>query len=148
MHEESFEKARRKFDELITRYPSETELLDRANVLLQACDNRIREARAGPKLRGANDYYEVGVAEMNSGALDEALEHLQHALKLLPKADHVLYALAALSALRGEREKALEYLAKSIAYRGENRFLAVNDSDFASVSSDPDFIRLVSSGSR
>ena len=148
MHVEKFGKARDEFDRLIAAYPNETELLDRANVLIQACDNRLKEARSEPRLRGANDYYEVGVAEMNSGALDDALDHLEHALKLLPKADHVLYALAALAALRGEREKALDYLSRSIERREENRYLAVNDVDFGSLSADPDFIRLVSSNSR
>jgi tetratricopeptide (TPR) repeat protein len=144
MHAEKFARARSEFERLADAYPNETELVDRANVLIQACENRLRETDAGPRLKTANDYYEVGVAELNSGALDDAREHLEHALKLLPRADHVLYALAALSALRGERERALDYLARSIERREENRFLAQNDDDFESLAEDPDFTRLVS----
>lgn len=148
MHAEKFEEARSEFDRLIVAYPAETELADRANVLIQACENRLQEAQAGPRLKGANDYYEVAVAEMNNGALDEAKEHLEHALKLLPTADHVLYALGALAALRGERETALDYLSRSIERREENRFLAVNDVDFESLAEDPAFLELVSAESR
>jgi tetratricopeptide (TPR) repeat protein len=146
MHGEKFERARTEFDRLISEYPNETELVDRASVLIQACDKRIQEAGVGPKLKGANDYYDVAVAEMNSGALEEARQHLEHALELLPRADHVLYALAALSALSGERAKALDYLSRAIERREENRFLAVNDADFESLSQDPEFRSLVSSG--
>lgn len=147
MHAEKFERARAEFDRLISEYPNETELVDRANVLIQACDKRIQEARTTPKLRSANDYYEVGVAEMNSGALEDARAHLEHALGLLPRADHVLYALAAVSALSGDREKALGYLSRSIEGRGENRFLAANDVDFESLAGDAGFLSLVSSDS-
>lgn len=145
MHHEKFEKARGEFQRLIAEYPQETELIDRANVLIQACDNRLEDQTVALGLKTANDYYEVAVAEMNSGSLDDALEHLEHALRLLPKADHVLYALAALSALRGEREKTLDYLTRSIDLRVENRYLAANDSDFDSIAEDPDFVRLLSS---
>jgi tetratricopeptide (TPR) repeat protein len=145
VHQEQYAEARGEFDRLVGEYPNETELLDRANVLIQVCDKRIQEKAAGSGLKSGNDYYNLGVAEMNGGALDDALEHLEQALKLLPTADHVLYALAAVSSLRSQREQALEYLAQSIEQRTENRFLAANDGDFAFLSEDPDFIQLVSS---
>ena len=118
-------------------------LLDRAHVMIHVCRKRIREAKKNLKLKSADDYYEVGVAEMNRRELDDALENLQHALKMSPRADHVLYALAAVSALRNERDEALEFLEKSIKYRDENRYLAINDPDFESLSDDPEFIQLI-----
>jgi len=143
MHREDYGKARAEFDRLIAEYPNETELLDRANVLIQACDNRIEEQKApGPK--SVSEFYLLGVAEMNSGAFDEARGHLEQALKLLPEADHVLYALATLHAQCRERDKALDYLSRSIDRRMENRFLAGNDSDFDSLSDDPEFLKLLS----
>ncbi len=144
MHAEAYEKAKAKFGELTQRFTDEMELLDRTNVLIQACDQRIREKRsAGPKLKTADDYYEVAIAEMNSRRLDIARDHLNAALKRSPKADHVLYALAAVSALSDERDDALEYLKKSIQYRDKNRFLAVNDTDLESLFEDPEFIELI-----
>jgi tetratricopeptide (TPR) repeat protein len=143
MHAEKFEKARETFRALVEEFPEETELLDRAHVLIHVCQKRIREAKKSLKLKSADDYYEVGVAEMNRRELDDALEHLQQALKMSPRADHVFYALAAVSALRNERDQALEFLEKSIKYRDENRFLAINDVDFESLSDDPEFIQLI-----
>ena len=146
MYSEKFDRAKAKLEELISQYPTETELLDRANVLVQACEQRIREKQdKPPKLKTADDYYEVGVAELNRHAFDSAREHLERAMKLAPKADHVHYALAAASALEGERDAALESLRKAIQYRDENRFQAVNDSDFESLSEDAEFIQLVTS---
>ncbi|PYR86681.1 MAG: hypothetical protein DMG19_12430 [Acidobacteria bacterium] len=72
-----------------------------------------------------------------------AIQHLEHALKLNPKADHVLYALAAASAIRGDRDNALQHLKQAIHFRPENRFLAARDSDFESLKEDPDFRQLV-----
>ena len=146
MEKEKFDKAKETFKSLISQYPTESELLDRAHVLIQACDKRIGKPKRAPKLQGPDDYYDVGVAEMNRHDFDPALEHLEHALKLLPKADHILYALAAVSALRGERENALDYLERAIHQRDQNRFLAVYDVDFESLAEDADFIRVITPG--
>lgn len=144
LHREKFDQAKAKFDELIIQYPTETGLLDRANLLIRACEHRIRQkSEKVPKLNTADDYYEIGVAELNRRKFDSAKEHFEHAMKLAPKADHVHYALAATSALEGQHEAALEYLEKAIQYRDENRFLAVNDPDFESLSEDSEFVQLV-----
>jgi tetratricopeptide (TPR) repeat protein len=146
MHSEKFDRAKAKLEELISQYATETELLDRAHVLVQACEKRISEKRdKAPKLKTADEYYEVGVAELNRHKFDSAREHLESAMKLSPKADHVHYALAAASALDGERDAALESLRKAIQYRDVNRFQAANDSDFESLSEDSEFIQLVTS---
>ena len=94
-------------------------------------------------MKTVDDYYEVAIGEMNNRRLDIALDHLHNALKRSPKADHVLYALAAASALSDERDDALEYLRKSIQARDENRFLAVGDTDLESLFEDPEFIQLM-----
>ncbi len=154
---EDFEKARDAFSTLVEALDADSApangprgsaserkaLMDRAQVMIHVCRKRIREAKKNIKLKSADDYYEVGVAEMNRRELDDALENLQHALKMSPRADHVLYALAAVSALRNERDEALEFLEKSIKYRDENRYLAINDPDFESLSDDPEFIQLI-----
>jgi tetratricopeptide (TPR) repeat protein len=142
MHAEDFEKATRCFKGLIAEYPEEPEIQDRANVLLHACGKKIQE-KGRTVLRSADDHYNVGIADLNRRELDSAISHLQHALKLTPKADHILYALATANALQGNRDQALEYLKESIHYRGENRFLAARDNDFESLQEDPDFKQLV-----
>ncbi len=142
MHAEEFEKAIRCFENLISDYPDEPEIQERAKVLLHACEKKIQE-KAKTVLRSADDHYNVGVAELNRRELESAIQHLQHALKLTPKADHVLYALAAANALQGNRDQALQHMKLAIQHRPENRFMAARDSDFESLNEDPDFRQLV-----
>lgn len=142
MHADEFEKAGRCFEDLVAEHADEPEIQERAKVLLHACEKKIQE-KGRTVLRSADDHYNVGIADLNRRALDSAVERLQHALKLMPKADHILYALATANALKGNRQQALDYLKQSIHYRGENRFLAARDTDFESLQDDPDFRQLV-----
>ena len=142
MHAEEFSKAIRCFEGLLAEYPEETEIQGRAKVLVHACEKKIQE-KGKAVLRSADDYYNIGIADLNRRELQAAIDHLQHALKLMPKADHILYALATANALQGQRDQALDYLKQSIHYRGENRFLAARDSDWESLQDDADFKQLV-----
>lgn len=142
MHAEQFEKAIHQFENLIGDHPDEPEIQERAKMLLHACEKKIQEkARTVP--RSADDHYNVGIAELNRRELGSATEHLQQALKLTPKADHVLYALATANALQGNRDQALQNLKQSIQYRSENRFLAARDADFESLQEDEEFKQLI-----
>jgi len=142
MHADEFEKATRHFSLLLSEHPEEPEIQERAKVLLQVCETKI--ANKGKQLlRSADDYYNVGITELNRRELSAAIDHLQHALKLMPKGDHILYALATANALQGNRTQALHYLKDSIGFRGENRFLAARDSDFESLQDDSEFRQLI-----
>jgi len=142
VHGEDFEKAKKILENLIAGYPDEPEIQERAKVLVTVCEKKIHE-KARTVLRSADDHYNIGIADLNRRELESALHHLQQALKLAPKADHVLYALAAASALKGDREQAISYLKQSIQQRAENRFLAVRDADFETLHEDADFKQLV-----
>jgi tetratricopeptide (TPR) repeat protein len=117
------------------------ELNDRAQVHMRICEQRINRQEMVP--RTPEEHYQQGVAMMNLGRWDEAREHLQRARKLAPKADHVLYALAALDCLTGEAEAAMENLRLAIELRPENRYHARNDEDFAFLQEDPRFTELL-----
>src|SRR5499427_5393455 len=138
MHSEQFEKAIRCFEDLIAEHTEEPEIQERAKVLLHACEKKLQE-KDRTVLRSVDDYYNVAIAELNRRELDAAIQHLQHALKLMPNGDHILYALATANALQGDREQALQFLKQSISHRGENRFLAIRDSDFESLQDDSEF---------
>jgi len=142
MHNEQFERAIRCFTELIAGHSDEPEIQERAKVLLHASEKKLQE-KARTVLRSADDHYNVGVADLNRRAIDSAIHHLEHALKLAPKADHVLYALAAANAVQGNRDQALTHLKHAIHHRGENRFLAARDADFESLYEDENFKQLV-----
>jgi len=142
MHAEQFEKAIRCFETLVAKHAEEPEIQERAKVLIHACQKKIQE-KARTIFRSADDHYNVGIAELNRRELASAIEHLQQALKLAPKADHVLYALATAGALQGARDQAIQHLRQAIQYRPENRFLAARDSDFESLQDDTEFKELV-----
>src|SRR5207244_12794721 len=135
MHAEEFEKAVRCFERLIAEHAEELEIQERSKVLLHACEKKIQE-KGRTVLRSADDHYNVGIADLNRREIASAIQHLEHALKLTPKADHVLYALAAANALQGSREEALGFLKQAIHHRAENRFLAARDDDFESLHED------------
>lgn len=127
--------------ERITPGPNK-ELADRAQVHLRICEQRISRPPI-PSLRSADDHYTQGVAMMNLGRWDEAREHLDRARKAAPKADHIIYAMAALDCLTGEAESAMENLKLAISIRPENRYHARNDEDFAFLQEDPRFTELL-----
>ncbi len=144
MHAENYEKAIRAFNELIAEHSSEAEILERARVLIHACEKKLHE-RDKSVLKSADDLYNLGIAELNRREFDLATQHFQQALKIAPKGDHILYAMAALNALKGSRDEALSFLKQAIHHRSENRFLAARDSDFENLAEDTDFRQLVMS---
>ena len=143
MHNEEFEKAIRCFEDVISEHSDEPEIQERAKVLVHACEKKIQDNKARTVLRSADDHYNVGIAELNRREVASAIHHLEHALKITPKADHVLYALAAANAVQGNSSEALSYLKQAVSFRPENRFLAVRDSDFASLQENSEFRQLV-----
>jgi tetratricopeptide (TPR) repeat protein len=147
MHAEEYQKAIKCFEELINEYSEEPEIQERAKVLIHASEKRIHE-KARTVLRSADDHYNIAIAELNRRSLDSALLHLQQALKLAPKGDHILYALAAANALQGNRDQALTFLKQSIHHRPENRFFAARDEDFSNLNDDSDFKQLVTASEK
>ena len=118
------------------------ELGDRARMHLRICDQRISRLPA-PAPKSAEEHYTQGVALMNLGRWDEAREHLDRARKAAPKADHIVYAMAALDCLTGEADSAMQNLKVAIQLRPENRYHARNDEDFAFLQEDPRFTELL-----
>ena len=127
--------------ERVVEGPSK-ELGDRAKVHMRICEQRISRLPA-PTAKSAEDHYTQGVTLMNLGRWDEAREHLDRARKAAPKADHIVYAMAALDCLTGEADSAMQNLKVAIQLRPENRYHARNDEDFAFLQEDPRFTELL-----
>jgi tetratricopeptide (TPR) repeat protein len=142
MYAEDYAKAVKAFNKVIADYPEEPEIQASAKARIQACEKRIQE-RGRTVFKTADDHYNLAIALMNRGDLETAVVHLQSALKLAPKADHVLYAMAAANALQGNRDQAISYLKQSIHHRAENRFQASQDNDFAVLAEEQAFKDLV-----
>jgi tetratricopeptide (TPR) repeat protein len=118
------------------------ELGDRARMHFHICEQRLSRS-AAPAPRTPEDHYTQGIAMMNLGRWDDARVSLDRALKGAPKADHIVYAMAALDCLTGEAEEAIERLKRAISLRPENRYQARNDPDFAFLQDDPRFTELL-----
>jgi tetratricopeptide (TPR) repeat protein len=118
------------------------EFADRARVHLRITEQRLQPTVAASP-RSLEEHYQQGVAMMNLGRWDEARDHLLKARKLAPKADYIIYAMAALDCLTGEADSAMENLKQAIALRPENRYHARNDEDFAFLQDDPRFTELL-----
>jgi len=142
MYAEDYAKAVKAFNKVIAEYPEEPEIQASAKARIHARDSSLSE-RARTVFKTAHDHYNVAVALMNAGDVETAMTHLQSALKLAPKADHILYAMAAANALQGNRDQALNYLKQSIHHRAENRFQALQDNDFAVLAEEQAFKDLV-----
>lgn len=138
--QQRYAKARPLFEKVLAG-PSK-EFADRARVHLRITEQRLQPAVAANP-RSPEEHYQQGVAMMNLGRWDEAREHLLKARKMAPKADYVIYAMAALDCLTGEADSAMENLKQAIALRPENRYHARNDEDFAFLQDDPRFTELL-----
>jgi len=138
--QQKFQKAKELLEK-VAAAPSK-ELADRALVHLRVCEQRIGRTPVSA-LKSPEDHYQHGVAMMNHGRWDEAREHLMRARKLAPKADYIVYAMAALDCLTGEAESAMENLKLAIELKPENRYHARNDEDFAFLQEDPRFTELL-----
>jgi tetratricopeptide (TPR) repeat protein len=142
MYAEDYAKAVKAFNKVIADYPEEPEIQASAKARILSCEKKLQE-KARTVFKTADDHYNVAVALMNRGDVETALTHLQSALKMAPKADHILYAMAAANALQGNRDQALSYLKQSIHHRAENRFQASQDNDFAVLAEEQAFKDLV-----
>jgi tetratricopeptide (TPR) repeat protein len=139
MHRGNYARAAEILQKLVTG-PAH-ELAQRARVHLHHCQRRLNPPVYAPK--SAEDFYNLGVFELNSHALDSAIEHLAKAAKMKPALDHIHYALAAAYALRGDADLALQHLGKALTLRPGARFQAQSDPDFASLVHDPRFQQLL-----
>ena len=138
--QQKFHRAKQSLERVVEG-PSK-ELRDRALVHARICEQRISRPPV-PALKSAEDHYSQGVALMNLGRWDEAREHLDRARKAAPKADHIVYAMAALDCLTGEADSAMQNLKIAIQLKPENRYHARNDEDFAFLQEDPRFTELL-----
>lgn len=139
-HQQKFQRAKQELEKVIEG-PSK-ELADRARMHIKIAEQRMKPSQE-QNPRNFEEHYQRGVAMMNLGRWDDARESLDKARKLAPKADHIVYALAALDCLTGEADAALANLKIAIELRGANRYHARNDEDFAFLQEDPRFTELL-----
>jgi tetratricopeptide (TPR) repeat protein len=115
----------------------ELDVAQRARLHAAMCERRLQ--RASVNLTSAEDYYNYGIALINTRRLAEARAHLEKGLEIAPQADHIHYALALAQALSGELAGAYEHLHRAIELDARNRIIARQDADFAPLANQAPF---------
>jgi tetratricopeptide (TPR) repeat protein len=119
----------------------ERDVAQRARLHIAMCDRRLQQEI--PTLRSAEDFYNYGVALINTRKIAEARQHLERALEIAPGSDHIHYALALAQALSGDLNAAHDNLRRAIEIEPRNRGMARQDADFAPLASHPPFDSLL-----
>jgi tetratricopeptide (TPR) repeat protein len=139
-----FSAAKLAFESILQRYGDQTEVVVGARTYMAVCEQRLARAPSVP--RNAEGLYDRGVLEYNKGNARDAIELFERALKSEPRADHIMYSLAAAHARVGAVPKTLDYLRRAIGIRPVHRSHARRDPDFTSLHSNEDFQQLVGLG--
>lgn len=112
---------------VLDRFPDERELTERAGLYLKVCERQIQPVASAPRTIDERVY--AATLALNSGAYDEAVEHLRHVDAQAPENDAAQYMLAVAHTLRGDPESGLGHLRRAIELNPENRSLARQDPD-------------------
>jgi len=139
LQDHKFEKAKGHLQKVLSG-PNKS-LVDRAQVHILTCDKHMETPTL--QFKTTEEHYDYAVSLINSGDYVTAREHLDKLLKQNPKAEYVLYGLAALHCLTGHVEEALKMLGEAIQVKPSLRFQARNDTDFQNLAEDPRFTELL-----
>ena len=141
---QDFAGAKSAFEKILIQFSDHAEIVARARTYLAICDQRLARAPSAP--RNADALYDQGVFELNKGSIREAIDMFDKALKSQPRADHILYSLAAAYARLNDSTKALDALRRATAIRSVHRSHARRDLDFASLRNNEEFQQLTGFG--
>ncbi len=139
IQKENYEKAREALEKIVEG--PVWEVTDRARVYLRVCEQKLGRSVTAPKT--AQEFYDLGVAQLNARDLEAAITNLLKADRLDPKRGHIRYALAIVHGYQGNTDTALEHLKAAIELDAKNRTRARRDEDLQSLADDPRFKRLV-----
>ena len=139
LQERKFEKAKGHLQKALSG-PNKS-LVDRAQVHILTCDKYLETSTL--QFKTSEEHYDYAVSLINAGDYVTAREHLDKLLKQNPKAEFVLYGLAALHCLTGHVEESLKTLNEAIQAKPSLRFQARNDTDFQNLAEDPRFTELL-----
>ncbi|MBI3939247.1 MAG: tetratricopeptide repeat protein [Acidobacteria bacterium] len=142
LYSKNYQQGMDAFSKLIESYPEEIELADRARNFVKICQSQGAVRRV-QQPKSAEEMFDLGVIEHNTGNFERAIQYFENAIGLAPKGDYLHYALAASYSQGGDMEHAVRSLQRAIQFNPENRFLARNDPDFEAIRSSREFAAVV-----
>jgi tetratricopeptide (TPR) repeat protein len=116
---------------VLSGYPDEKELHERARLYLNVCERQVESRAAMPKTTEERIF--AATVAFNSGDYGDALTHLRAATRDAPDHDHALYMLAVVLALQEQPGDAIPFLVRAIELNPENRAMARHDPDLESL---------------
>jgi tetratricopeptide (TPR) repeat protein len=143
MQRHQYADAAERFMVLITRYPAERGLLDRARVYLDHCQRELQRQPPAPKT--VEERLTAATAALNLGEERRAEALAESVLAEDPRHDLALYLLAVIAVRRDAVDAALGFLGEAIEVSPEVRAQARLDTDFESLRDDERFRQLVES---
>ncbi len=128
------------FRDLMSRFPEERELQERAQVYLRVCE---RELAAAAAPRTAEERLVAATVALNAGDHTRTLTLLDEVLREDPKSDLAEYMAAVVYCAKGDRDAAISRLRRAIELNPENRNLARQDGDLESLQDNEAFRHLL-----
>ena len=140
LHRHAYTEAAATFRAVLSGFPAEGALLDRARVYLGLCERALATRPAGPMT--AEERLTAATAALNDGDLSRANELAQTVLDANPRQYLALYLLAAVASRQGRLDDALERLQQAITLSPEATAQARHDDDFEPLHDREEFWKL------
>lgn len=141
LQQKDYSKAALRFETVLSEYPSEAALGDRARTYLRIATGENIKRLPETESKEPAKAYEIGVYLLNDGQFKDALKHLERAAEHDGSNEGVLIALASAQLQSGDRAAALATLERTVAAQPDARYRVRVMSDFASLARDEDFRR-------
>ena len=137
-----FEKAKDHFEAILSQFPDERDVLERARAYLALCERSL-DKRPAFKPKTFDEVLHQGVFLHNKGEYEDAIKLLKQAAEMQPQNEHALYCLAATSARAGDSATALRALRQAVDLGANNRTQAKTDTDFDDLREQEEFVAIL-----
>jgi tetratricopeptide (TPR) repeat protein len=122
-----FDRAAVALKAVLSAFPDEKELQERARVYLSICERQ--GGGAGLRPRSFEERVNAATVLINRGAFDDGMRLLRDLESENPGSDHVQYLFTVAFTSMGDVDKALSHLRRAVELNPENRFLSASDAD-------------------
>ena len=137
LQKRKFTVAAKALTELVSDYPEERELQERARLYLTVCHRELNPTVSDPTSLDERVY--AATVALNSGTVSVAVEHLNAVANEKPADANVQYMLAVAHALSHDTSLSVAHLERAIALNPDNRLLARQEPDFENIHEDDRF---------
>ena len=143
MQQKDWTKAIPRFEAVISEFPQEMALCDRARTHVKICKRASADKAPPRQTRNGFESYEHGVFLLNDGDYKEAARHLERAAEHSAQDASVPIALAMARLGAGDVEGCLAALRHAFELDPKQRHYVRNVADFDMLEEHPDFVALL-----